>query len=119
MRLTSKVTGHERLTMSSENALTSAPVDRFVGRRFDAVEYSCGVRMTGSMEEADNGDFVRFEDYELQQRRIEALERVNDQLRKKWSESPMECLYCGLSKFDMAKCVSGFPGCGRADDMMS
>ena len=42
-------------------------------------------------------------------------QNVNDQLRKKWAESPMDCLYCGLSKADMAKCVSGFPGCGRAD----
>lgn len=88
--------------MKTENAPTSAPVERLVGRR-------C---------EVDDGDFVRVEDYELQQRRIEALERVNDQLRRKWSESPMDCLYCGLSAADMAKCVSGFPGCGRADDMM-
>ena len=31
-------------------------------RRFDAVEYGGGVRMTGSMEEEADGDFVKFDD---------------------------------------------------------
>lgn len=108
----------EAILDSETQEKLAAPAEAIVLRRFDAVEYCGGVRMTGSMEEVADGDFVRFEDCDLQRRRIEALERVNDQLRKKVAESSMDCLYCGLSKADMAKCVSGFPGCGRADDMM-
>lgn len=42
----------------------------------------------------------------------------NDILRAllAWGSDP--CIYCGLPAADMGKCQSGFPGCGRADDMM-
>ena len=49
---------------------------------------------------------------------IEALTAENDRLRKLIADSDMNCIYCGLPKCDMMKCESGFPGCGRADDMM-
>lgn len=32
--------------------------------------------------------------------------------------SALPCIYCGLPAADMTKCSHGFPGCGRADDMM-
>ena len=43
----------------------------------------------------------------------------NDKLRAYIADSTYPCLYCGLSKEDTAKCVHGFPGCGRADDLMT
>ena len=47
------------------------------------------------------------------------LRRENDTLRRIIAESGMNCIYCGLSKADMAKCQYGFPGCARADDMLN
>lgn len=32
-------------------------------------------------------------------------------------KSPLPCLYCGRAAEDMSRCASGFPGCGRADDL--
>lgn len=46
------------------------------------------------------------------------IEKENDFLRKILSKSDADCIYCGLPKKDMAKCVHGFPGCGRADDLL-
>lgn len=46
------------------------------------------------------------------------LEAENAHLRAALAMSKDPCLYCQLSKDDMAKCKSGFPGCARADDMM-
>lgn len=34
------------------------------------------------------------------------------------AESDLPCLYCKLAKKDILKCASGFPGCGRADDLL-
>lgn len=51
--------------------------------------------------------------------RIAELEIENTKLRKLLADSPADCPYCGLSKADMARCASGFPGCGRADDMLA
>jgi hypothetical protein len=48
---------------------------------------------------------------------LERLRRENDTMRKLIAESDLDCMYCGLSKADMAKCELGFPGCGRADDL--
>jgi len=46
------------------------------------------------------------------------LRQENDVLRKLVAESDLDCVYCGLPKADMAKCQLGFPGCGRADDLL-
>lgn len=50
--------------------------------------------------------------------RITDLERENDVLRKRLAVSNADCPYCGLPAADMAQCAHGFPGCGRADDIM-
>ena len=47
------------------------------------------------------------------------LRDENDKLRAFIADSTYKCLYCGLSKEDMARCPSGFPGCARADDLMN
>lgn len=49
-------------------------------------------------------------------RTIENITKENDYLRKKLAESGADCPYCGLEALNWAKCASGFPGCGRADD---
>jgi len=49
---------------------------------------------------------------------LERLRKENDIMRGLIAESNMDCIYCGLPKADMVKCPSGFPGCGRADDML-
>lgn len=51
--------------------------------------------------------------------RIVDLEAENNSLRKSLAKSNADCPYCGLSAAEMSKCAHGFPGCGRADDMMS
>lgn len=60
---------------------------------------------------------VPMETVESYVRNIEKLRDENDKLRAflSWGSDP--CVYCGLSKDDMAKCAHGFPGCARADDM--
>jgi len=47
------------------------------------------------------------------------LEEENNTLRKFIAESSLDCIYCGLPKADMSKCSHGFPGCGRADDLLA
>lgn len=42
----------------------------------------------------------------------------NTRLRAALATSKDPCAYCQLSKDEMAKCRSGFPGCARADDLM-
>jgi hypothetical protein len=42
----------------------------------------------------------------------------NDKLRGLLAKSDLDCIYCGLPKKDMGRCYLGFPGCGRADDLM-
>ena len=49
---------------------------------------------------------------------IEELQAENDKLRLIIAKSNLDCIYCELPKADMAKCVHGFPGCGRADDLV-
>ena len=49
---------------------------------------------------------------------VAQLRKENDVLRKKLAESKEPCVYCGLPAEDLAKCPHGFPGCGRADDML-
>jgi len=47
------------------------------------------------------------------------LREENNRLRRIIAESGMGCIYCGLPKAEMAKCPYGFPGCARADDMLT
>jgi len=54
-----------------------------------------------------------------EQAELERFRRENDALRKIVAESNLDCIYCGLSASDMGKCAHGFPGCGRADDMLT
>lgn len=42
----------------------------------------------------------------------------NNLMRHLIAASDMDCLYCHLPKAQMNRCASGFPGCGRADDLM-
>ena len=49
---------------------------------------------------------------------IHELEAENTRLRAMLARSDADCAYCGLSKADMSKCSKGFPGCGRADDIV-
>lgn len=50
--------------------------------------------------------------------RIAELEKENSRLRSLLAAGEGDCVYCGLSKQDMAKCSHGFPGCARADDLL-
>ena len=49
--------------------------------------------------------------------RDEAL-ALSDRLRAMLGASNADCVYCTLPAAEQAKCVSGFPGCDRADDQM-
>lgn len=49
--------------------------------------------------------------------KVKDLAAENDRMRALLAYGSDPCVYCGLPKDDMAKCASGFPGCGRADDM--
>ena len=49
----------------------------------------------------------------------DAARKENDTLRGIIANADILCMYCGLSKSEQGKCASGFPGCARADDMMS
>lgn len=48
---------------------------------------------------------------------IDRLQKENNTVRDLLARSDIPCVYCGLSKADMSKCVHGFPGCSRADDL--
>jgi hypothetical protein len=54
-------------------------------------------------------------DYAVRLRKSEA---ENTRLRAALATSKDPCVYCSLPADEMAKCASGFPGCGRADDLM-
>lgn len=49
---------------------------------------------------------------------IDELMAENQVLRIKLAKSDADCIYCGLPSVDMGKCALGFPGCGRADDLV-
>ena len=51
-------------------------------------------------------------------RKMEESKQENDKLRGILAKSDLDCVYCGLPKKDMGRCYFGFPGCGRADDLM-
>lgn len=46
------------------------------------------------------------------------LQDENFKLRSYLAHGSDPCVYCGLPKADIAMCELGFPGCGRADDML-
>lgn len=48
---------------------------------------------------------------------LDALRDENTLLRAllAWGNDP--CAYCGLQSSDMSRCLRGFPGCFRSDDM--
>lgn len=50
--------------------------------------------------------------------RLADLETENNKLRSMLAKSSADCPYCGLPAADIARCAHGFPGCGRADDML-
>lgn len=50
--------------------------------------------------------------------RVSELELEVKKLRCYVAESAADCIYCGLSKARMSECQSGFPGCGRMDDIL-
>ena len=49
--------------------------------------------------------------------RVGEAEQKETHLRAALANSKDPCVYCQLPLAEMAKCKSGFPGCGRADDM--
>lgn len=54
---------------------------------------------------------------EEQKKRGDKFLAENDKLRSIIANSDLDCIYCGIPKNDMVRCPSGFPGCGRADDI--
>lgn len=52
------------------------------------------------------------------ERKRDKARKENDFMRNLLASSNLDYVYCGLSKADMVKCASGFPGCGRADDLV-
>ena len=49
----------------------------------------------------------------------DAMAEENDKLRYVLAKSPADCLYCRLPQARMGECRHGFPGCARADDLLS
>ena len=49
--------------------------------------------------------------------KVSEIEQENTKLRGILARSKEPCIYCGLT--NMAECPSGFPGCGRMDDLMA
>lgn len=50
---------------------------------------------------------------------LERLRTENDTLRGLVAKGEGDCIYCGLAAADISKCVYGFPGCARMDDIMN
>lgn len=44
--------------------------------------------------------------------------KENDKLRFLLAKSKADCVYCGASAEDFAKCRYGFPGCPRSNDLL-
>lgn len=49
---------------------------------------------------------------------LDDVVKENDRLRGIIGHSVMDCIYCGLPAIQQTKCLSGFPGCSRADDQL-
>jgi hypothetical protein len=77
-----------------------------------------GIRESNHLERHLGRLHKRLENVNLQLSDNERLRDENTILRGIIAYSELPCVYCGLSKDDMSRCASGFPGCGRADDML-
>jgi len=51
--------------------------------------------------------------------KLQELQNENTKLRFIIADSNLDCIYCRLPKTDLSKCKSGFPGCGRMDDLIN
>jgi hypothetical protein len=49
---------------------------------------------------------------------IVRLRKENGYLRAALGSSELPCVYCGLAADEMNKCIHGFPGCPRGDDIL-
>jgi hypothetical protein len=49
---------------------------------------------------------------------VRRLRAENDELRFQLANGAGPCIYCKLPADKMAECPAGFPGCGRADDLL-
>lgn len=58
-------------------------------------------------------------DDKLLDAKLKELENENTRLRFIIASSNLDCIYCNLPKVDLSKCKSGFPGCGRMDDLIN
>lgn len=52
------------------------------------------------------------------ERQLAEEKRITNRFRFLLASSSANCPYCDLPADEMAKCPAGFPGCGRADDLM-
>lgn len=68
------------------------------------------IKFDGTMEAEREGEWVKYETYSH-------VEAENNHLRRLLATSNLPCIYCELSVEDMNKCVHGFPGCARGDDL--
>jgi hypothetical protein len=50
---------------------------------------------------------------------VDSLKEENNKLRAILAAGKGDCVYCGLPAADIAKCLHGFPGCARMDDMVN
>lgn len=50
---------------------------------------------------------------------IGMIQDENNRLRHMLATSKADCTYCGLPHDQMNRCAHGFPGCGRADDIIA
>lgn len=84
------------------------------------------VRLRCELEEEHIQYMILKSDLEAAEAKRETARRTlrdtmveNERLRGIIAKSTLPCLYCGLPGDEMIKCALGFPGCGRADDLMS
>jgi hypothetical protein len=75
-------------------------------------------RLQALVESADerNGAMMWTSDHD---KIIARFKDENDKLRGLLAAGKGDCVYCGLPAADIAKCPSGFPGCGRMDDIVN
>ena len=75
-------------------------------------------RLQALVESADerNGAMMWTSDHD---KIIARFKDENDKLRGLLAAGKGDCVYCGLPAADIAKCLHGFPGCARMDDMVN
>lgn len=62
----------------------------------------------------DDKTMIKLLEKKLHEEQIE-----NNHLRCLLAKGDGDCVYCGLPESDISKCVQGFPGCGRMDDLVN